>query len=309
MTHPVLEPAICRLIERAVSGHLGHTWRVESYSDLGERASHPALVLRGAGFAVFAKLDDRSEATARFESELAGLRLIGEQSGVAVPVPIAGGRLDLPGGSAVLLFEALDERIDRAPEDWRAIGRALALLHEVSGEAFGAAADGFFGPLRQDNRPVESNRWAEFYAVRRVLPWLRTAYDAGSLDSTTVSRVESLLDRLPELVGPEPQPRLLHGDAQHHNFVSTPQGAVVIDASPYFGHPEVDLALIDYFSPVPADTWAGYREVRPIDPGFAGRRELWRIFAYLAVLTGDGNGDFGRPFLGRLRAALDHYLR
>ncbi len=26
--------------------------------------------------------------------------------------------------------------------------------------------------------------------------------------------------------------------------------AVVIDVAPYFGHPEVDLALVDVFSPV-----------------------------------------------------------
>lgn len=254
---------------------------------------------------MFAKLAEADQ----LDSELDGLRMIGDLSGVAVPVPVGHGRVDLPDGSVALLFEALEERIDRTGTDWRAIGRTLALLHEVRGETFGAAADGFFGPLRQDNRPVASNQWFEFYAVRRILPWLRTAYDAGSVDTRIVSRVETLLDRLAEFVGPESQPRLLHGDAQHHNFVCTPRGAVVIDPSPYFGHPEVDLALLDYFEPVPADAWDGYREIRAIDPGFAERRELWRIFAYLAVLTVDGQSDFGRRFLGRLNDALDHYLR
>lgn len=309
MSHPLLDPATRRLIETLVSGHTGRPWRVVSWTDLAGRASHPAVVLRGAGFAVFAKLADRTEAATRADSELAGLRLIGERSGVAVPVPIAGGRLDLPDGSVVLLFEALDERIDRTPEDWLAIGRALALVHEVAGETFGAAVDGYFGPLRQDNRTVDSNRWVDFYAVRRVVPWLRTAYDAGSIDTATAARVGALVERLPELAGPQPQPRLLHGDAQHHNFVSTPQGAVIIDPSPYYGHPELDLALLDYFSPVPPEVWAGYREIRPIDPGFAHRRELWRVFAYLAVLTVEDHGDFGRLFLGRLHRALDHYLR
>jgi len=50
--------------------------------------------------------------------------------------------------------------------------------------------------------------------------------------------------RLPDLAGPEPRPALLHGDAQQNNFVSTAAGAVVIDAAPYFGHPEADLALV-----------------------------------------------------------------
>jgi fructosamine-3-kinase len=43
------------------------------------------------------------------------------------------------------------------------------------------------------------------------------------------------------------------------------------------GHPEADLALVDYFQPVPDDVLAAYREVQPVDPGFAGRRELWRL--------------------------------
>lgn len=308
MTHPLLQPTTRRAIEAAVTAHLGRRWRVESWTDLADRASHPAMVLRGGDFGVFAKLATGSAAVAEIDSELAGLRLIDCRSEAAVPVPITGGRLDLQDRSVVVIFEALDERIEREPADWRAIGRTLALLHEVEGDTYGEADDGFFGQLHQDNRPVASNRWADFYAVRRILPWLRTAYDAGAINADTVTRVERLVDRLPEFTGPEPGPRLLHGDAQHHNFVSTSTGAVVIDASPYFGHPEIDLALLDYFRPVPPETWAAYQENRPIDPGFAERRELWRVFGYLGVLTVDADSDFGRPFLGRLHSALDHYI-
>lgn len=259
----------------------------------------------GSG-AVFAKLAAPDEAESQVDSELAGLRLIGD-AGVRVPVPIGSGRVDLPDGSAVVLFEAIEERTDRSTEDWQAIGRALATLHGITGESYGATADGFFGPLRLANAPVDSNTWAEFYAVRRVDPYLRTARDAGSIGAATVAKVEALLGRLPERSGPEPGPRLLHGDAQHHNFLSTDAGAVVIDASPYFGHPEIDLALLDYFSPVPPETWSAYEEIRPIDVGFDQRRELWRVFAYLGILTVDAAAEFGRSFRTRLQNALDRY--
>jgi fructosamine-3-kinase len=59
-------------------------------------------------------------------------------------------------------------------------------------------------------------------------------------------------------------------------------GAVAIDPAPCFGHPEIDLALIDYFEAVPPDVFDARREIAHIDAGFAQRRELWRIFAYLA---------------------------
>jgi fructosamine-3-kinase len=127
--------------------------------------------------------------------------------------------------------------------------------------------DGFFGPLRQDNRPVSSNRWADFYAERRIIPRLRSAAGAGHLPLNLVADIERLLGQLPTLCGPDVRPALLHGDAQQHNFVSTDAGAVAIDVAPYFGHPEIDLALIDYFDPVPDDVFEAYREIVPIDTG------------------------------------------
>jgi len=306
-TAQLLEPAIVRRIEAAMTAHLGKTWRMSSGADLSERSSHPAFVLRGDdSHAVFAKLT-ASGATSQVATELAGLQLIAN-AGVPTPAPIGSGQVDLPEGSAMLLLQALDERTDRSTTDWQAIGRALATLHNVEGKSYGAAADGYFGSLRLDNAAVDSNTWAEFYGLRRIAPYLRTARDAGSVDAITTARVETLLQRLPDLVGPDPGPHLLHGDAQHHNFVSTDAGAFMIDVSPYFGHPELDLALLDYFAPVPPETWRAYQEIRPIDNGFEQRRELWRVFAYLSILTVDTVTQLGRSVYQRLDDALDSYL-
>jgi len=59
---------------------------------------------------------------------------------------------------------------------------------------------------------------------------------------------------------------------------------MVIDPAVYYGNPEIDLAYVDYFEPMPDDVFAGYREEMPIDPGFPERRELWRVSAYLAAV-------------------------
>ena len=37
--------------------------------------------------------------------------------------------------------------------------------------------------------------------------------------------------------------------------------------------------------------YRAYRDVTPVDRGFAGRRELWRLPAYLAVIAVDGEGS------------------
>ena len=83
---------------------------------------------------------------------------------------------------------------------------------------------------------------------------------------------------------------------------------MAIDVAPYFGHHEIDLALVDYFDPVPEDVFDAYREIVPIDTGFAQRRELWRLFGYLAVVTVDGHKPFGRRMLRCLAAAVRRYL-
>ena len=315
---------IIAAVEQAAAAHRGRAWKCNGFTDLGDRAAHPCGVLHGSPFSVFAKLTSAPDGQRQFTTELAGLRLITELSSVPTPTPVATGLIEfstsdttISGTAWLLLFEALPERTtDRSPDDFRAVGRTLATMHEVHQGQFGLAEfDGYFGPLPQDNRPVPANTWPDFYAERRVRPLLKIAVDAGNLPAELTLGVERVIDRLPGLVDPRTRPSLLHGDAQQNNFLCTrdgtphcpPDRAVVIDACPYFGHPEVDLALVDYFEPVPAEVFSGYREIRPVDPGFADRRELWRIFAYLAVIAIDGQNPYGRQHLQRLVDAVDRY--
>ena len=307
--HPLLAGPVVAEIERAASAHLGRPWVSRGFTSLNERASHPSGVLHGESFSVFAKLGVAADAREQFTAELDGLRLLSRAAEVKTPVPVADGVVSLAAGS-LLLFEALPERPPEARErdDWRSIGRVLAALHAVRHRRFGlGGAPGFFGPLPQDNRPVRSNRWTDFYLERRITPALRIAADSGNLPADLAAQVGRVMARLPALSGPEPRPSLLHGDAQQHNFISTADGAVAIDPAPYFGHPEVDLAQVDFFQPVPADLLAAYGEVAPLDPGFADRRELWRLPTYLAVIAVDGPSPFGRRCLARLADAVRRY--
>jgi fructosamine-3-kinase len=310
VTHPLLEPSVGAAIERAASAHRGRRWMCEGFTDLADRAAHPAGVLRGAPFSVFAKLSTNACGRDQFAAELNGLALISRLAQVRTPTSVGAGLVDA-GTGWLLLFEAVDERAGsaRSRQDFREIGRTLAALHRVHDRDFGLAGfDGFFGPIAQDNAPVASNHWTDFYAERRVRPMLRLAVDSGRLPAELASGVERVLARLPDLAGPDPSPCLLHGDAHQNNFLCTADGVVVIDPAPYFGHPEIDLALVDYFEPVPDDLFAGYREIAPIDCGFAGRRELWRTFGYLAVIAVDDEGLLGRRLLASLAAAVSGYL-
>jgi fructosamine-3-kinase len=306
--HPLLGRELKTAIESAVSRHLGRRWLVSSFTDLKDRASHPCGILHGDTFSVFAKLAVDASAVDKFEAELRGLELLRERAGVATPTPIGNGLVSAGVGS-VLLTEALAERPPerRTREDWRTIGHTLAALHQVHAERFGLEDfNGFFGPLRQNNTPVSSNRWADFYAERRVAPYFQLAVESGRVPSELAAGLERLLMRLPSLCGPEPQPTLLHGDAQQNNFVTTKAGAFVADVAPYFGHPELDLALVDYFHQVPGDVIDAYGEVAPLDVTFGERRDLWLISVDLACIAVD-SVHFGPRAVTRLAEAVRRY--
>lgn len=288
------------VVEPAVTRHLGERWRPGGFTDLGDRASHRCGIFHGTPISVFAKLNTGGETTA----ELRGLTLL-RRHAVAVPQSIAEVRVR---DGALLLQEALVEvpAPRRTVEQWASVGRELGRLHQVRGESFGLAAfDGFFGPLPQDNRPAPD--WPSFYAERRLAPLLRRAVDSGHLGHDLAAGVERVIARLPDVSGPPPRPTLLHGDAQQNNFLTSSDRAYLLDVAPYYGHPEIDLALLDYFAPVPEAVFGAYHEVTPIDAGFAGRRELWRLFGYLAVVTVAGHTTFGRQFLDRIAAAARRY--
>jgi fructosamine-3-kinase len=262
-----------------------------------EFACHHAAILSDGSYSVFAKLSEAANGHEQFEIELAGLRLLSEISDVLTPEPI--GIISIPGGT-VLVLEAV-QAVNRNALHWRQIGQTLARIHRVKGDRIGLDTDGFFGPLYQENTPMAD--WPTFYVERRLLPGLRMAFESGNIPSDLIVQVEKLISRVPVICGPETVPSLLHGDAQQNNFISTESGTVVIDPAVYYGNPEMDLAYIDYFQKVPDDFFDGYQDELPIDPGFWERRDLWRVWGYLAAVTVEGPGH-----LGKLTGAVQKYM-
>jgi fructosamine-3-kinase len=264
---------------------------------MNDFSSHPSAILSDGVYSVFAKFSSAANGLEQFETELSSLRFISRISGVRIPTPIENILVD---GGVVMILEGI-QAVDRTSKEWRQIGQALAQIHQVHGEQFGLDTHNYFGPFYQDNRPLGD--WPTFYAERRLWPRLVGAINAGQLPSEVIRQLEKLILRIPELCDRDVLPTLLHGDAQHNNFISTTSGAVIIDPAIYYGDPEMDLAYLDYFHPMPEDVFDGYQEVLPIDPGFHERRDLWRIYGYLAVVEIEGTS-----YLPQLVNAVQKYL-
>jgi protein-ribulosamine 3-kinase len=283
-------------IEEIVSRFTRRKWSVKSARDMSAFAYHHCAILADDAFAVFVKYSQSPQGAKQFEVELAGLRYLAKNTGVMVPTPIDIVAVE---NGTLLIMEAL-KIIERTPLHWRQIGRALARIHRKKSDYCGFPTDGFLGPIYQDNTPTQD--WLTFYRERLLRPRLRMAIDSGNIPSSVACQVETLIQRLPELCGPETTPSLLHGDAQQNNFINTAQGTFVIDPAIYYGNPEIDLAYIDCFQPAPDDVLDAYREEMPIDPGFFERRDLWRVSIYLAAVALEGP-----MHLYRLTNALQSY--
>ena len=181
-------------LEEAVSEYQGREWRVESARDMSDFACHPCAILSNDTFAVFAKYSEAPEAARQFEVEQAGLQYLARSAGVLTPTPI--GIVPVANGT-LFVMEALSA-IERAPLQWRQIGKTLARIHRVESDYFGFTMDNYFGPLDQDNTPTRD--WATFYGERRLWPLLRMAIDSGNIPSSVAAQVEMIINDSQERV-------------------------------------------------------------------------------------------------------------
>jgi protein-ribulosamine 3-kinase len=269
-------------IEETVSDYIGREWSISDQADYSEFAYHLCAVVSDPSFSIFFKFSTSIDAEQQFNVEIANLRYLSDMTGVLVPRVVGVSGID---GGWLLIMEALDA-VTRGPDQWGQIGKTLARIHRVKGESFGFERKGYWGPIHQDNTP--SSNWVTFFGERRLLPLFELALRSGRLPAAVATRIEHLVGRLPELCGPEVTPVLLHGDSQQNNFVSTAGGTFVIDPAIYYGHPEMDLALIDSFQPVPSAVFDAYAEEIWVDKGFRERRHLWRLPLYLAAVALEG---------------------
>lgn len=225
-----------------------------------------------------------------FEAEARGLAWLAEaaaKDGVVVPDVLA-----VDHECLILRWVEPGKPSVDAAEDF---GRRLAATHAVGADGFGLDRDGFIGRLPMLNRPRKSTApsWAEFYATRRVLPYLKLARDRAAITADQAAVIEGVVGRLPDLVPDEP-PARLHGDLWTGNVIWAADGTVaVVDPAAYAGHRETDLAMMSLFglAHLPR-VLSGYTQAAPLADGWQDRVALHQLFPLLvhACMFGSGYG-------------------
>jgi protein-ribulosamine 3-kinase len=285
-------------IEEAVSRYAGRRWRIVSTKGNEQGAMHDAARLNGEGLDVYVKVGGNSFSVDQFRQEALGLKLISTRSGVATPEVID--VLD-QGGIAVLIMRAIDTVPLETDKAWATLGRGLAQIHKATWTHCGLETHSYLGIFRQDNRPMDS--WPDFYGERRLRVQMKMAVDAGNMSIEDCRPIETLIEKMSTVGGPDQPFSLLHGDPWPGNLLYDGKQLVAIDCSVYYGNREIDLSTVDFFSPVPQALFDAYHEAYPIDPGYKDRKALWQINQWLGHVT-----LFGKSYLPKLMNAVEPYL-
>lgn len=91
--------------------------------------------------------------------------------------------------------------------------------------------------------------------------------------------------------GNEITPSLLHGDLWIGNSGATKEeGPVLFDPASFFGHSEMELAMMTLFGGFRSEFWDAYFAKRPKVVGFEFRHKLYQLYYYLNQLNLFGDG-------------------
>ena len=199
-----------------------------------------------------------------FETEAAGLRWLARRARCPCPRSSRSCRTcSCWSGSSQADRAAAAERFGRelaAPTGpGRTVRRAVARLHR-------RAAAG-----QRHGRTTTRAAWPEWFAQRRLRPYLRISADRGALGAADVALVERVLARI-ERYGPAAEPpSRLHGDLWPGNVLWGADGRVwLVDPAAHGGHRETDLAQLALFGGAPYldRIVAAYEEAWPLADGW-----------------------------------------
>lgn len=231
-----------------------------------------------------------------FEREAQGLTLLKESTSFKVPTVLFTG---FHSGYSYLMLEYVQKEYPNQ-QFWKNFGKSLAEMHKQSHVQFGLDHSNFIGSLVQTN--TRTNTWADFFVNERIVPLVSIAHEKGKIDLDTVKQFEKLCFKIPELF-PVENPSLLHGDLWSGNyFCTTAATPCVFDPAVYYGHREMDIAMMHLFGGFHIDTFKMYEEIYPLQADWKKRIDLCNIYPLLvhAIL-------FGGTYIKQVKTILNNF--
>ena len=266
---------------------------IKKISQLGGGSINSVFLVELEKSKIVLKINDSLRFPGMFENEKKGLLKL-NASGVQTPQVIFERSKDN------LAFLALEYIPNGNFGNWELFGEKLAVLHMNKNEFFGLDYDNYIGSLRQVNK--KENNWKGFYSNQRLLHLTKFAFDKELLSKTDSKKMEELCNKLDTYL-PFAKPSLIHGDLWSGNLIFDGQGKpVFIDPAIYYGHPEMDWAMLSLFGSYPETAIKSYCNIIPLENNYFEREKIYQLYPLLVHLI-----LFGRSYYRDISEILNFY--
>ena len=282
------------IIEEIIKIELGI--KIDKITPLSGGSINAAYCVSHSNRNWFIKINDKEKYPGMFEAEAKGLALL-KKSDFIIPGIIAyGEHLDY----SYLILDFIDT-LSEQQMNWPLFGKNLAKMHQLSNDVFGLDYQNYIGSLEQKNNSAIT--WEEFYANQRILALSESAFNLGLLSNTEIKSAERLCAKLQDLL-PKESPSLLHGDLWQGNLLCNKDSQpVLIDPAVYYGHREMDLAMLFLFGSIPNDSILEYELIYPLEKGWKKRMDIHQLYPLLVHLI-----LFGESYYGSVNSILKKYV-
>jgi protein-ribulosamine 3-kinase len=243
----------------------------------------------------FVKQNDVDFAFEMFDAERKGLNHLSKASGIKVPKPIL---IQKSKKGAFLVLKWVEEK-GPAKDDWESFATQLAKMHQTKNNYFGLDHSNFIGKLEQVN--TLTNKWIDFYYEFRIGRQLKLAIDSGKLDKNLHARCDKMFMLLSTEI-PTEEPSLLHGDLWSGNLIfNQNHEAVFIDPAIYYGHREMDIAMMKLFGGFEMG-FEFYQDLYPIEHNLKDRLSFYQLYYILVHVN-----LFGGNYIQSAKKIMEHY--
>lgn len=230
-----------------------------------------------------------------FQAEAKGLEILKTNSKFLIPKVIAADEVDQ---FSFLILEFIEASFDK---DQSSLGVLLAEMHQNSRDQFGLDHSNFIATLEQSNTNATS--WQEFYSTQRIEPLFKMAFDAGYFSSKDRKNIDLLTQKLEDIV-PVEKPSLLHGDLWAGNYMRASQNKhVLIDPAIYYGHREMDIAMMHLFGGFKAEVFEEYQNTWPLENAWQERLSFHNLYPLLVHVN-----LFGASYALQVKSGIVKYL-
>lgn len=242
------------------------------------------------------KVNDDAKFPGMLAAEAAGLSELAATQTIRIPKVIACGMQD---DKQFLVLEKITEG-QPVTITWELFGQKLAAMHHCSRSLFGLDQTNYIGSLTQQNESCKT--WTEFPITQRLQPMLEMAVNQGDVNYVEAKVFDALYARLDELI-PVEKPALLHGDLWAGNFLTHTSGEpFLIDPAVYYGHREMDLAMMHLFGGFDAALFNTYHTSFPLEKGWQKRIELNQLYPLLVHVN-----LFGRSYWEKVQRIVEPF--